>query len=127
MRFVIDHAGGDAPFSQVRSQIEAAINQGELPVGTRLPAIRTLADAVGVAPGTVARAYRELGTRGLVDTRGRHGTFVADPAENRMGHRQQLSQLAAVYARTAARFGIRPAEAINLVDQALREEQTTSG
>ncbi len=76
-----------------------------------------------VAPGTVARAYRELETQGLLETRGRHGTFVSDPAEARNLHRRELSDLAESYARTAARHGVRPAVALDLIDQALRNQE----
>jgi DNA-binding transcriptional regulator YhcF (GntR family) len=120
MRIVIDHLTAEPPFSQVRSQIASAIGTGELTVGTRLPTVRSLAEELGVAPGTVARAYRELEVGGLVDTRGRHGTFVSDPAGERTRHRRELAELAADYAATAARFGMRPGTALDLVDQALR-------
>jgi DNA-binding transcriptional regulator YhcF (GntR family) len=123
MRIVIDRDAGEPPFSQVRSQIEAAVSTGELPVGTRLPTVRKLADTLGVATGTVARAYRELEMRGSIDTRGRHGTFVSDPAEDRTRHRRQLAELAVIYARTAAHYGIRPADAIDLIDQALGDQR----
>lgn len=65
------------PFEQLRSQIERAVVGGTLLAGHRLPPIRQLARDLGIAPGTVARAYRELETAGLLHTRGRHGTVVA--------------------------------------------------
>jgi len=126
MRIVIDRMTAEPPFSQVSSQIAAAVDTGELGVGTRLPTVRKLAGELGVAPGTVARAYRELEVRGLVDTRGRHGTFVADPTEQRARHRRELAELAATYAESAARFGMRPDAALDLVDQALRAASNPS-
>lgn len=120
VQIVIDRSSSRAPFSQVISQIAAAVGTGDLEVGARLPPVRDLAAQLGVAPGTVARAYRELEISGLVDTRGRHGTYVSDPEMERTVHRRRLADLAATYARTATQFGIRPSEAIDLVDQALR-------
>lgn len=127
MQITIDGVAPEPPFSQIGSQITAAIGTGELTVGNRLPTIRRLATDLGVAPGTVARAYRELEVRGLLETRGRHGTFVADPEEQRAHHRRQLADLADAYASTTARLGIRPADASDLIDQALRRRGQSAG
>jgi DNA-binding transcriptional regulator YhcF (GntR family) len=45
--------------------------------GERLPSVRDLAAELGIAPGTVARAYSELESRGVVETEGARGTRVA--------------------------------------------------
>ncbi|MEZ5214395.1 MAG: GntR family transcriptional regulator [Microbacterium sp.] len=55
---VIDPASPVPPFEQLRSQIVAEIAADELVPGERLPTVRRLAEDLGVAPGTVARAYR---------------------------------------------------------------------
>lgn len=65
-------------FEQIRSQVVAMTASGVLAVGARLPTIRQLARDLGIAPGTVARAYQELERAGVLVTRGRHGSFVAD-------------------------------------------------
>ncbi|HEY0697320.1 MAG TPA: aminotransferase class I/II-fold pyridoxal phosphate-dependent enzyme, partial [Micromonospora sp.] len=56
--------------------IEAGIRGGDLPPGSALPAVRTLAGRLGVSPATVAKAYQALRQRGLVETAGRNGTRV---------------------------------------------------
>lgn len=72
------------PFEQVRTQIADAIDSGTLPPATRLPTVRQLAADLGLAVNTVARSYRELELAGLIETRGRRGTFVAGaPSEAR--------------------------------------------
>lgn len=73
-------------FDQLRNQIIDAIRAGTLAPGTRLPTVRELAGELNLAVNTVARAYRELETAGIVETRGRFGTFVAraDPADTAM-------------------------------------------
>jgi DNA-binding transcriptional regulator YhcF (GntR family) len=65
------------PFEQVRSQLATAIGGGSLEQSIRLPTVRQLAADLGLAVNTVAKAYRELELAGLIETRGRHGTFVA--------------------------------------------------
>ena len=62
------------PYEQIRAQITTMAASGVLPPGSRLPAIRQLAADLGLATGTVARAYRELEAAGVIITRGRHGT-----------------------------------------------------
>jgi DNA-binding transcriptional regulator YhcF (GntR family) len=121
MDITIARSSVEPPYRQIREQIRAAITNGELTVGTRLPAVRALAEKLGTAPGTVARAYRELETSGLLDTRGRHGTHVADPSEDRFRHRRELAGLAADYAAAASQWSIPPNEAISLVEQAFTE------
>jgi DNA-binding transcriptional MocR family regulator len=48
-----------------------------LPPGAPLPAVRTLAEQLGVSPTTVAAAFGELRSRGLIVTRSRSGAHVS--------------------------------------------------
>ena len=66
-------------YEQLRQQVTALVLAGALGPGDRLPAIRQLANDLGLAGGTVARAYRELESDGVVTTHGRHGTVIAGP------------------------------------------------
>jgi DNA-binding transcriptional MocR family regulator len=59
--------------------VESAINDGTIEAGFRLPAIRDVAAAQKTSPATVAAAYKQLRERGVVVTRGRRGTIVAEP------------------------------------------------
>ncbi|MDA3642688.1 PLP-dependent aminotransferase family protein [Saccharopolyspora indica] len=62
-------------------RLRLAIADGRLPVGSRLPATRTLAAELRVSRGVVTEAYRRLSEDGHVDGRGRNGTVVvAAPA-----------------------------------------------
>ena len=77
MRLDVDASSGVPPFEQVREGIRAQVESGQLEPGFRLPPVRALADSLGLAANTVARAYKELEALGVVETRGRAGTFVA--------------------------------------------------
>lgn len=72
----LNPASKTAPFEQIKAQIIDLIATGAAPMHHRLPTIRQLAGDLGVAPNTVARAYRELEQDGFVQSRGRRGTRV---------------------------------------------------
>jgi DNA-binding transcriptional regulator YhcF (GntR family) len=74
----IDQDSGVAIYEQIIARIEEAVATGRLSPGERLPSVRDLAAELGIAPGTVARAYTELEKRGVVETSGARGTRVAD-------------------------------------------------
>lgn len=67
-------------YEQIRAQVAAAVAVGALRPGDRLPASRDLARDLGIAVGTVQRAYRELEAAGVVVSRRRTGTVVAPPS-----------------------------------------------
>jgi DNA-binding transcriptional regulator YhcF (GntR family) len=102
-RIVLDTSSGLAPWRQIHHQLTHLISGGTLPPGTRLPTIRQLARDLGVAAGTVARAYRELESAQLVATARGKGTAVADvlPATRD----PELAASAKTYAHDAGLLG----------------------
>jgi len=72
----LDRSSEAPPFEQIRAQVTAQVADGVLQPGDRLPTVRALAEELGLAPNTVARAYRELEQAGVIETRGRAGSFV---------------------------------------------------
>jgi DNA-binding transcriptional MocR family regulator len=67
-------------YERLASQIGDLIQRGDLPPGTRIPAIRAACDAYGVSPSTVFRAYYLLESQGLIVARPRSGYFVSAAA-----------------------------------------------
>lgn len=104
------------PYEQVRRQLADQINNGSLVVGARLPTVRRLATDLGLAVNTVARAYRELEEAGLIETRGRAGTFVGSSGDR---SRMLAVQAARHYASTVRRLGIGEQMALDIVRAAL--------
>ncbi|MGW1994164.1 GntR family transcriptional regulator [Embleya sp. NPDC001921] len=109
MVITVDPASPVAPFEQIRAQLAEQARAGTLPAGTRLPTVRGLAGDLGLAPNTVARAYRELEADGVIETRGRSGSFVAAVGDT--AHRA-ASEAALEYAHRAHRLGLTRDEAI---------------
>lgn len=77
---VVDLEDPTPPYEQIRRAILDQVAAGVLVTGDRLPAIRALAGDLGLAPGTVARAYKELEEAGVFITRRGAGTRIADGA-----------------------------------------------
>jgi DNA-binding transcriptional regulator YhcF (GntR family) len=109
----IDASSGTPPYEQVRDQLRAQIESGELSPGTRLPTVRSLASELGLAANTVARAYRELETLGLIETRGRAGSLVSGA-----GVEQAARQAAHDYVERVRALGLDRDEALGLVRRA---------
>ncbi|MEU2772247.1 GntR family transcriptional regulator [Streptomyces sp. NPDC007162] len=105
------------PYEQVRAQISEQARGGVLPVGYRLPTVRGLAESLGLAVNTVAKAYRALETDGVIETRGRNGTFVAAAGS---AAQREASAAAQAYADRARRLGLTEDEALTAVRDALR-------
>ena len=110
----IDQDGAKPLFDQLRTQIIDAVRDGRLAPGTRLPTVRDLAGQLDMAVNTAARAYRELESAGVLETRGRFGTFVArkDPADAAM------AAAANAFAATAKTLGVAKADALRYVETA---------
>lgn len=116
----VDHESLTPPYEQVREQLRAMVESGELKPGTRLPTVRGLAGELGLAANTVARAYRELEALGIIQTRGRGGSVVSGD-----GVDQTAKRAAHEYAETIRALGLSTLEGLDLARRAL--EQVGSG
>jgi GntR family transcriptional regulator len=72
----VDPRSAVSPVQQIRSQLAAQIRSGNLEPDSRLPTVRQLAADLRVAPGSVAKAYKELESAGLIRTARAAGTRV---------------------------------------------------
>ncbi|MFQ3619826.1 MAG: GntR family transcriptional regulator [Spirochaetales bacterium] len=74
------HSNSHVPiFQQMVEQVVEAVKLGKLHEGDQLPSERELAQTLGVARGTVKKAYEELVKRGVIEVRKGKGTFVKKP------------------------------------------------
>lgn len=114
MNLSLDPDSGVAPYEQVREAIRSQVESGVLEPGLRLPPVRTLATSLNLAANTVARAYKELEKLGVVETRGRAGTFVAGRGVSRA-----VRSAAATYVSSARSLGLSDDQALEAVRRAL--------
>lgn len=121
MELTIDPVDPTPPYEQLRRQLVDLIVAGALPIGERLPPVRQLAGDLALAPGTVARTYRELEQAGLVSTRRGAGTRVAAvPADAG----DPLDALAAEFVRRARSLGYSATQIAGAVGQAAEERSS---
>jgi DNA-binding transcriptional MocR family regulator len=71
-------------YIQLRDQLRALVHSGELRPGDRIPASRELAQHLGVHRTTVANAYAELESEGLIQGHVGRGTFIRGVPQNRI-------------------------------------------
>ncbi|WP_206490099.1 GntR family transcriptional regulator [Rhodococcus sp. KRD162] len=117
MRIRIDSSNATPVFEQLRMQILGLVRSGELIAGTKIPTVRGLAEELKIAPNTVAKTYRELEQQGVIETRGRSGSFVAsggDPS------RDIAARAATEFVKTVRSIGLDDEQARAFVDAALK-------
>jgi DNA-binding transcriptional regulator YhcF (GntR family) len=73
---IVDRSVSQPIHAQVSNYIRVAIADGRLPAGVRLPSMRELADTLGVAVNTIARAYKDLSYEGLIESMPGRGSVV---------------------------------------------------
>jgi DNA-binding transcriptional MocR family regulator len=91
---------GDFPRSPayrgLRQALQERIGDGRIPLGSRLPSERAVADVLGVSRNTVTRAYADLVVAGFAVARQGSGTYAAVPVEHRRAHDHALHSLGTV-------------------------------
>jgi DNA-binding transcriptional regulator YhcF (GntR family) len=111
----VDISSGVPPYEQIRDQVSRMIASGVLSPGARLPTIQQLANDLQLAPGTVARGYKELERDGLVVSRRRRGTSVAEHPERAPAREIRAEVDAAIerFVLQVRQLGAEPSEALD--------------
>ena len=119
--------GAGPPYLQLRDAVRVRVERGELLPGDRLPTVRACAAELGLAPNTVARAYRELEDDGWLVGRGRAGTFVADVLPVRPSDaKAALAVAAADYLRRARQLGFDDRAARDAVGKSIAAKKSST-
>ncbi len=74
----LNFKSGKPVYLQVVDQVKAAVASGTLRPGDALPSIRPLAEQLRVNRNTVAKAYTELESQGVIGTQAGRGCYVRD-------------------------------------------------
>jgi DNA-binding transcriptional regulator YhcF (GntR family) len=117
----VDTGNPTPPYEQLRRQLAELIQSTALAPGDRLPPLRQLAADLGLAVGTVARAYRELESAGLVSSRRGGGTRVSATAPSLSDAERQrlLHRHAEAFVHKAAQLGADNQQILAAISHAL--------
>ena len=92
MRLYISPKDAVPIYQQIVNQIKHMVASGRLGPGDEVPPIRALAEQLLINPNTVARAYRDLESAGLLVSRRGSGTRVAEKGSP-LAHEERLRVL----------------------------------
>jgi len=125
MLITVDAADRRPIYQQVAEEIKGLIARGELAEGASLPPVRQLAMDLGVNQNTIATAYRELQSEGLLTIKHGSGAVVTS-RRTLAAHQPQLSQAEELRKPLRAALthmvlaGLRRAEILSIVTDELR-------
>lgn len=115
-------------YRQLVDIIQTAIKKGELSFGEKLPTVQEMMSGLGIARGTVKRAYDELERAGLIEKAQGKGTFVCyEPMDSGNRKERAMASIDAMF-RQLEQMGFTPAEINIFLNLRLRDwsEQESS-
>ncbi len=121
-RFRLDLQSGVPVYRQIIDQVTGGMAAGMLRPGDQLPTVRQVAVDLAINPNTVARAYREMEIRGLLETQQGSGTFISRQRvkTDEVERQRRLDQIVGEFVARAGAAGFTVAD---LLEQ-LRELDT---
>jgi GntR family transcriptional regulator len=124
----VDPASAVPVYEQLRSQLATMARSGALPARAPLPTIRQLAADLGIAKGTVSKAYDALVREGVIVSDGRRGTSIAPqpPALGARERERKLAEAAEQFAIAIVQLDSSVADARRALDASL-ERVTRAG
>jgi GntR family transcriptional regulator len=96
MVFQINFKSGLPVYLQLVDQVKAAVASGAIRPGEALPSIRPLAEELKVNRNTIAKAYGEMESQGLIETQAGRGCFVTrnhSPLKKEARHRLLVQEI----------------------------------
>lgn len=109
-------------YQQIIDQILSQIAMGVLEANAQMPAVRSLAQNLGINPNTVVKAYNELEHAGYLYTKAGVGSFVSEDASpNSRLKQQKLDELRKEIA-LLSKLGCAEENIISMINEIYRED-----
>jgi GntR family transcriptional regulator len=129
MQLSIEPNNGIPIYEQLIRQVKFAVAEGVVVPGQLVPSVRELAKSLAINPNTVQRAYLELQSEEVIETRRGRGMAVCTGAKRRCVSDRQLllgERLSAVIDE-AIRSGLEPDRLREMFDKAIKQALRTEG
>jgi GntR family transcriptional regulator len=120
------HDRSDVPIHrQISDGVRMAVSTGRLRAGDEVPSVRAMAVRLRINPNTVARAYRDLEAKGVLETRRGRGTYVARSAGkgSRTATKRVIVARAAEFIASARQGGMSDQEILKMLESQLRKNR----
>jgi GntR family transcriptional regulator len=129
MLFRIDTANSIPVYAQIVEQVKRAIAIGTLRPGDGLPSLRETALKLRINPLTVSKAYKQLETEGLIETRHGLGSVVSLTVDGPAGdyRREVLERSVDGLLADAAQLGVTSDEVRVLLEERIRAMEGHDG
>jgi GntR family transcriptional regulator len=117
--FRLDTTSGVPFYRQIIDQVLFGIASGRLQPGAQLPTARQLAVDLAINLNTVAKAYKEMEIRGIVETQQGSGTFIADRPLSKpaLEKRKALDRLVDEIVRRGSEIGLSVADVVSALQE----------
>lgn len=124
MKWVFDH---DRPiYTQIIEQIKLFIASGEYSAGDKLPSVREMAQAAGVNPNTMQRAFAELESEGLVFANRTSGRFITEDTDMVQNLQDELATEAVkAFLDSMRKIGYSKEKTIELIKKSMEKKGET--
>ncbi len=120
--FMINLQGKEPICDQIKTQINRFIQLGVLSPQDKLPSVRQLAQTLGINPNTVAKAYQQLESEGIVYTLNKKGMFV-NCNKNSELEKQEVSKQIKVMLQKGKEIGLVKEEIEMMIHELYEEDE----
>ncbi len=123
IRFNISPGSQSPIYRQVIDQARLAIATGKAAPGDPLPSVRALAEELVVNPNTIAKAYAQLSSEGLIESHPGKGVFVAQKRQvyTKAERARRIDNALEAFLQEALCLGLTPDEARKLFESKLSQ------